>query len=176
MPSKSKNPDAIALLKADHKNVKDLFESFEEAEEPSEKANIAREAMKELRVHSVLEEEIFYPAVRQALGEDGGDIMDESEEEHRVAKTIIEELAEEEAGDEHFEAKFSVLAESIRHHIKEEESEMFKQARSADGLDLHELAEAMTARKEQLLSDESELEAAEQKSRVKPYQELAATH
>lgn len=178
MPSKAKHPDAIALLKADHKKVKDLFEDFEDAEEASEKGEIAQEAMKELRVHSVIEEEIFYPAVRKALEqeEEEVEIMDESEEEHRVAKTIIEELSAEEATDEHFEAKFTVLAENIRHHIKEEESEMFKMAREAENLDLQALAEQMLARKEELLADEGELDAAEKKSLVKPYQELAATH
>lgn len=176
MPTKSKKPDALALLKADHKTVKDLFDDFEEAEEKSEKGAIAQEAIKDLRVHSVIEEEIFYPAVRRALGAEAEEIMDESEEEHRVAKTIIEELLHEEAGDEHFQAKFMVLAESIRHHIKEEESEMFKEAKEADDLDLHALAEQMMERKEELMSDDAELEAAEQKSRVKPYQELAAAY
>ena len=89
MPSKKQ--DAIALLKADHKKVKELFDDFEDAKNPEQKTKIAQEAMKELRIHSVIEEEIFYPATRQALGQDESDVMDEAEEEHRVAKTIIEE-------------------------------------------------------------------------------------
>lgn len=172
MPKHSKSQDAIELLKADHKKVKELFDDFQDADEPSEKENIAREAMKELRVHSVIEEEIFYPAVRHALGQDDEEMMDEAEEEHRVAKTIIEELSEEDMDDGHFEAKFTVLAENIRHHIKEEEGGMLKQAKKAD-LDLDALGEQLVARKEELMADESELEAAEEKSRVKPYQELA---
>jgi hypothetical protein len=173
MPKHAKSQDAIELLKADHKKVKDLFDDFQDSDEPSEKENIAREAMKELRIHSVIEEEIFYPAVRHALGQDEEEMMDEAEEEHRVAKTIIEELSEEDMDDEHFEAKFTVLAENIRHHIKEEESGMLKEAKKADGLDLDDLGEQLMARKEELMADESELESAEEKSRVKPYQELA---
>src|SRR5581483_2260963 len=142
--------DAIELLKADHKQVKELFEEFEDAEEASEKENIAREAMKELRIHSVIEEEIFYPAARKALGQDDEQMMDEAEEEHRVAKTIIEELAEEDVDDAHFEAKFKVLAENIRHHIKEEEGGMLKEAKKAD-LDLDALGEKLMARKEELM-------------------------
>lgn len=165
--------DAVELLKADHKKVKELFDDFDEAEETSEKQSIAEEAMKELRVHAIVEEEIFYPAVRKALGKEEEDQMNEAEEEHRVAKTIIEELAREDAEEPHFAAKFTVLAENIRHHIKEEESEMFKEAKKAKGLDLETLGEKMLARKEELMSDDAELEAAEQKSRVKPYQELS---
>ena len=174
MPKHAKTEDAVELLKADHKKVKELFDDFQDADEVAEKESIAREAMKELRIHSVIEEEIFYPAVREALGRDERGIMDEAEEEHRVAKTIIEELAEEDAEDAHFVAKFTVLAENIRHHIREEEGGMLKDARKASaGLDLHELGARMMARKEELLADEAELEAAEERSRVKPYQELA---
>lgn len=167
-----KKPDAIALLKADHKKVKELFDDFEDAEETSEKSEIAEEAIKELRVHAAIEEEIFYPAARKALGKEEADLLDEAEEEHRVAKTIIEELSESNASEDHFEAKFIVLAENVRHHIKEEESEMFKEVKDTD-LDLEALGEKMMERKMVLMEDESELEAAEQKSKVKPYQELA---
>jgi len=173
MTTKTRQQDAVDLLKADHKKVKELFDDFEEAEETSEKQNIAEEAMKELRVHACIEEEIFYPALRKALGKEEEDMMNEADEEHRVAKTIIEELSTESADEDHFEAKFTVLAENIRHHIKEEESEMFKEAKKAKGLDLEALSEKMMARKEELMADEAELEAAEQKSRVKPYQVLA---
>lgn len=171
MTTATKTHNAIALLKADHKKVKELFDAFEDTEDSSEKQQIAEEAMKELRVHAAVEEEIFYPAVRKALGQEQADTMDEAEEEHRVAKTIIEELSEMNSDDEHFEAKFTVLSENVRHHIKEEESEMFKEARETD-VDMAELGEAMLARKEQLMADDSELEAAEEKSRVKPYQNL----
>ena len=176
MSTKTKSQNAVALLKEDHRKVKQLFSAFEKAEDAAEQKSIAEEAMKELRIHSVVEEEIFYPAVRAALGEDGSEVMDESEEEHRVAKTIIEELTEGKTSDEHFEAKFMVLAEAVRHHIKEEESEMFKKARSADDLDLDELGATMLERKQSLEENESELSSAEESSHVKPYQELALTH
>jgi hemerythrin superfamily protein len=169
-----KKQDAIALLKADHKKVKELFDQFEEAKNSDQKNKFAEEAIQELRVHSVVEEEIFYPATRQALGQSESELMDEAEEEHRVAKTIIEELCESDMSDEHFEAKFMVLAENVRHHIKEEESEMFKEARSADGLDLDALGERMLERKAELMEDEAVLESAERKSKVQPYQELAS--
>jgi hypothetical protein len=169
MTTATKTKDAIALLKEDHKEVKALFDKFEKADEEEQK-EIAEEAMKALRVHAVVEEEIFYPTVRAAIEE--SDIMDESEEEHRVAKTLIEELENGKNADEHFEAKFIVLAENIRHHIKEEEGEMFKQARETD-IDMKELGEQMMARKEELMADEEALLAAEAKTKVKPYQELA---
>jgi len=164
--------NAVSLLKADHKKVKELFDAFEEAETTSEKQQFAEEAMKELRVHATIEEEIFYPAIRKALGKEESDLMNEADEEHRVAKTIIEEICDMDAADDHFEAKFTVLAENVRHHIKEEENDMFPDARKTD-LNMEALGEKMLTRKEELLADESELEAAEERSRVKPYQKLA---
>jgi hypothetical protein len=172
--SKSSTTNAISLLKADHVEVKDLFDQFEESEDESEKYEIAQQAIKELKVHSTIEEEIFYPAALEALQSEDEDteIMEESEEEHRVAKTLIEELSHLRPGHEHFEAKFIVLAENVRHHIKEEEGEMFKCVKETD-LDLEALGEQMKARKEELLNDEGALEEAVENSKVQPYQELA---
>ncbi len=172
MPTTTKAKDAITLLKEDHKKVKDIFEQFEKAKSDDKKHELAEQALKELEIHTVIEEEIFYPAAREALGEEGSDILDESEEEHRVAKTLVEDLKQNHQNDEHFEAKFTVLAENVRHHIKEEEGEMFPDIRETD-LDLKMLGEQMMARKQELMSDEHSLEEAEQKSQVKPYQELA---
>jgi hemerythrin superfamily protein len=171
--TKSKAKDAIALLKEDHKKVKDLFDKFEKAKNPGQKEQIAREAMKELKIHTAIEEEIFYPTVRQALGEKEEDeeLLNEASEEHRVAKTIIEALDKGSADDEDFEAKFTVLAENVRHHIKEEEGEMFPESKDTD-LDFKELGERMLERKEQLMADESSLEEAVENSDVKPYQKL----
>lgn len=166
----TKTKDPIALLKSDHKEVKKLFDKFEEADS-EDKNIIAQEAIKELKIHSAIEEEIFYPAVKKNLKDD--EIVIESKEEHRVAKTLIEALEGMDAQDEDFTAKFTVLAENIRHHIKEEENEMFKMVRKTD-LDLNELGEQMTARKEELMSNEAKLKEAEQRSKVKPYQEMAA--
>jgi hemerythrin superfamily protein len=163
--------DAIALLKEDHKKVKGIFEEFEKAKSDDKKHQLVEEALKELEIHTVIEEEIFYPKVREALGEDGEDILNESEEEHRVAKTLVEDLKENHESDEHYEAKFIVLAENVRHHIKEEEEELFPDVRDAE-IDLKEIGEELMARKEELKGNANELKEAEEKTRIKPYQEL----
>jgi hemerythrin superfamily protein len=170
MSTAPKPTNATALLKADHQKVKELFDAFEKTKDDNKKQSIAEQAIQELRIHAAIEEEIFYPALREALGDE--DILDEAEEEHRVAKTLIEELASKGPDTEHFEAKFMVLAENVRHHIKEEEGEMFKQARAAE-VDLKALAEQLSARKEELMGNEAALEAAEAATKVKPYQKLA---
>lgn len=170
MPA-TKTKDAIALLKEDHKKVKDLFDQFEKAKSDEKKHELIEEALKELEIHTVIEEEMFYPEAREALGEEAKDILDEAEEEHRVAKTLVEDLKANHQSDEHFEAKFIVLAENVRHHIKEEESEMFPEIRDSE-LDLEEIGQRLAARKEELKGDEDSLQEAEQNSKVKPYQEL----
>jgi hypothetical protein len=143
--------DAIELLKEDHKKVKDLFDQFEDEENADRKKEIAEEAIQELKVHAVLEEEIFYPAVRAEI-EDEENIMEEAQEEHHVAKVLIAELDQLKEMNETYEAKFMVLAENIRHHIKEEEGEMLPEAKKTD-LDMEDLAQKMTERKEELLRD-----------------------
>lgn len=137
------------MLREDHRRVKELFERFEEAQEPETKAEIVREALRELKVHTALEEEIFYPAVRQAAEE--GDLVDEALEEHHVAKLLIEELEGMGPDDEHFDAKFKVLAESVKHHIEEEESEMLPKAERSE--EIVEIGEEMTERKQELLQE-----------------------
>ena len=174
MPSTAtKSKNAIALLKEDHKKVKQLFDQFEKAKDSSQKEKIAEEAIKELKVHTAIEEEIFYPSLRSALKdeEDDQDLLSEAAEEHRVAKTIIEALDEMDPSDSDYEAKFSVLAEAVRHHIKEEEGDLFPDAKDAN-VDLDELGEKLQARKEGLMADDSALESAVESSPVKPYQEL----
>src|SRR5690349_11671706 len=104
----------------DHDKVKDLFDQFEKSDSSAGKERIITAAIEELKIHAVIEEEIFYPAVRKHVGKD---IMNEADEEHHVARVLIAELDRGRGGD-HREAKFQVLAESVRHHIKEEESEM----------------------------------------------------
>lgn len=146
--------DAISLLKADHRIVKDLFRQFEKAENKRDKAKIVKEAVTELKIHTVIEEEIFYPVVRKALNKAIGkkettEMMDEADEEHHVAKLLIAELDTMQAGDDHWEAKFTVLSENILHHVKEEEGEMFPEARKLD-IDYDALGAEMFARKEAL--------------------------
>ena len=140
-------PEAVEMLREDHQQVKDLFEEFEKAEEDEEKGQIVRAALTALEIHATLEEEIFYPAVREQIDED--DQMDEALEEHHVVKFLIGELQEMKPGDDHFDAKFKVLAESVKHHIEEEESEILPKAQDAD-LDQERLGEEMTERKEEL--------------------------
>ena len=147
MPSK-KSPDAIALLKADHRKVEEMFEKYESAR--SRKAEIAHQICLELSIHTLLEEEIFYPACREAGVE--SDMMDEANVEHDGAKTLIAELEAGSPEDEYYDAKVKVLSEEINHHVKEEEKPggIFTQARKA-GMDLDALGERLAARKKELM-------------------------
>ena len=140
---------AIAVLMRDHDRVKDLFDRFEKSDSAAEKEKIITEAVKELKIHAVIEEEIFYPAVRKHLEKD---IMNEADEEHHVARVLIAELDRGRRGDGHRQAKFQVLAESVRHHIKEEEDEMMPKAKSLD-LDFESLGQQLLARKKELKRD-----------------------
>jgi hemerythrin superfamily protein len=105
---------AIALLKKDHDTVKALFEAFEKADTQAAKRRIVEQALTELKIHAVLEEEIFYPTVRRHVG---SKLMNEADEEHHVAKVLIAELDTVPDKNDHRDAKFTVLAESVRHHI-----------------------------------------------------------
>ncbi len=142
----STNP-AVALLKKDHDTVKDLFSKFEKTESRPAKKKIVEQALTELKIHAALEEEIFYPAVRKRVG---NDIMNEADEEHHVAKVLIAELSEMDGHEDYYDAKFTVLAENVRHHIREEESEVFPKAKGA-AIDFDALSQAMLKRKEKLL-------------------------
>jgi hemerythrin-like domain-containing protein len=137
---------AISLLKDDHSKVKDLFDRFEKSQSQDEREQIAATVIEELKAHTVIEEEIFYPAVRKTVE---SDIMNEANEEHHVAKFLIAELEAMDSKDERFAAKFKVLAEGVRHHIKEEEGEMFPQAKDS-GLDLDALGKELQKRKQEL--------------------------
>jgi hypothetical protein len=140
--------DAIAMLKRDHDNVKELFDQFEKAERKAEKHKIVKQALEELRIHSTLEEELFYPAIREELK---NGVMNEADEEHHVAKVLIAELDAMNEDNDHYNAKFTVLAESVRHHIKEEEGEMLPKARDLQ-IDFKVLGEKMERRKQELKS------------------------
>ena len=141
-------PDPIASLKADHKKVKGLFEKFAKAKDRRTKKTIATEALEELGIHATLEEELFYPAVRAAIKDKEG-IMEEADEEHHVAKVLIAELEGMNGSESHYDAKFTVLAENVRHHIKEEEGEMLPKAQKAR-IDFTALGEQMVELKEAL--------------------------
>src|SRR4029434_9521529 len=108
-------------------------------------------ALMALKVHATIEEELFYPAVRQNIEDEEG-IMDEADEEHHVAKVLIAELEKMTGDEDHWEAKFKVLAESVRHHIKEEEGKVFKEAKKSD-IDLDILGSQMAHLKQHLMQD-----------------------
>jgi hypothetical protein len=140
-------PDAIAMLRADHERVTEMFERYEGLRTVSQKAKLASEICREISVHAQLEEEIFYPAVREAIEDD--DLMDEADVEHQSAKDLCAQIEESSAGDELFDARVKVLGEYIKHHVKEEQNEMFAQVRKSD-VDLKALAEQMRTRKQEL--------------------------
>ena len=144
-----KSNPAAALLKEDHDRVKLLFDEFESAKGRPAKRKIVRDALAELKIHAAIEEELFYPAVRKTVGKD---LMNEADEEHHVAKLLIAELDSMDGSESHFDAKFMVLAENVRHHIKEEENEMLPKAKAAK-LDFDALTDEMKRRKERLLTD-----------------------
>ena len=149
MPSKTK-PEAIALLKEDHRKVEKLFESFEKARDAQRKQSLVRQICTELTVHTIIEEEIFYPACKGKI--EDGDILEESYVEHDGAKVLIAELLDGEPDDEFYDAKVSVLSEMIKHHVREEEKRsegLFAQAKAA-GLDVDDLGMRLMERKEAL--------------------------
>jgi hemerythrin superfamily protein len=172
-----KTTDAIALLKEDHKKVKGLFDQFEKTDDNGKKEKIVADVIKELKIHATIEEEIFYPALREVFqtekkAEELTELMNEADEEHRVAKTVIEALEDLDPSDEHYCAKFTVLAENVRHHIKEEEGDIFKEAKDTD-VDMKELGDRMSVCKMELMGNEAAIKEAEENSDVKPYQELS---
>jgi hemerythrin-like domain-containing protein len=140
---------AISILMKDHDTVKELFERFEKSESGAEKEKIIAEALTELKIHASIEEEIFYPAVRKQVGKD---LMNEADEEHHVARVLIAELDRDGRGDDHRDAKFTVLAESVKHHIKEEEGEMLPKAKGVE-MDFEALGQKMLDRKKELKRD-----------------------
>jgi hypothetical protein len=144
--------DAISLLKKDHREVSALFKKFESAK--SEKGAIAAEVCKLITVHAQIEEELFYPAARDALEDDdeGEKLLDEAEVEHASAKELIAQIEDSEEGDDLFEAKVTVLGEYIEHHVKEEENELFPKVSKTD-LDLEQLGRKLEGRKTELLAD-----------------------
>ena len=147
--TEAKSQDAIALLKADHREVEELFEKFEKANGADRKQKLAQQICLELSVHAQIEEEIFYPACEGKVEED---LLKESYVEHDGAKVLIAEIIKGEPSDEFYDAKVKVLQEEIEHHVEEEERRMdglFAQAKKA-GLDLDALGADLAARKEQL--------------------------
>lgn len=157
--TRSKTLTAIDLLKEDHDKVKKAFKEFEKMDRADSETcrQLVQTVCEDLRVHTMLEEEIFYATVRDAI--DDEDIMNEASVEHETAKTLIEQLENMEPDDPNYYATFTVLGEYVLHHVKEEEGEMFPQAKKAEGLDLEALGEQMRARKEELVAEQEKSEA-----------------
>lgn len=152
MAAKPEDQDAIALLKADHRKVEELFESFEKARGAERKQKLVQQICTELTVHTIIEEEIFYPACKGAIEQD---LLEEAYVEHDGAKVLIAELLGSEPSEDFYDAKVKVLSEQIEHHVEEEEKRsegMFSQARKA-GLDMDALGDQMRARKMELMAE-----------------------
>jgi hemerythrin superfamily protein len=148
--SKATSENAFSLLTADHKLVKSLFKEFDALKgkgDDDRKATLVENICNELKVHAQIEEEIFYPAVRDAIEAD--DLMDEADIEHASAKQLIAQIEQLQVGADHYDATVTVLGEYIDHHVKEEEGEMFSKARKAD-IDAAALGEEMAVRKAEL--------------------------
>jgi hemerythrin superfamily protein len=145
--------DAVGLIKADHREVEQLFREFEEAGDRAYKTkqDLVTRIIQELEVHATIEEEIYYPAVEAKAKKDGKELIAEAVEEHHVVKVLLGELAEMSSEDDAFDAKVTVLMENVRHHVEEEEEEMLPESEGILGKDeLTRLGEQMAARKQQL--------------------------
>lgn len=144
--------DALSLLKDDHRKVEGLFKEYEAAEGKREQGNIAKQICKELSIHTQIEERIFYPAAKGEV-KDARDEVNEAVVEHSAVKRLVEELEGMSPGDEMFKAKMMVLMEFVKHHVREEEKEMFPKLTESD-LDLKELGAELMQAKQRLESGE----------------------
>ncbi len=138
------------MLRADHKLVNGLFEEFSKARSASRKKKIVDEICKELTIHTQLEEEIFYPAFKAALRDK--ELVPEAHVEHQSVKDLIAQVQGVEPGGEEYDAKVTVMGEFVKHHVKEEQNEMFPKAKKSTKMDLVALGEQMFARKQELLA------------------------
>jgi hemerythrin-like domain-containing protein len=140
---------AITLLKGDHREVEEFFEEYEELDNNRAKAELARKICNALKVHTQIEEEIFYPAARKAT--DDNDLLDEALVEHAGAKHLISEIESMKVGDDLYDAKIRVLGEQIKHHVKEEEGELFPEIESSE-MDVTTVGKQLTDRKTKLMA------------------------
>jgi len=153
--SKVASGDAIDLLTKDHKEVKTLFKQYDALAkadgDSNEKQSIAQQICRMLTVHATVEEELFYPAAREVLGDDA-DLIDEADVEHSTAKDLIAQIEDASPDEELYDAKVKVLSEYIDHHVKEEEGQIFPKVKKSK-LDTRALGADMTARKDELMSE-----------------------
>ena len=144
--------DALRLLRSQHEEVSALFEEFEKS--PDEKEALAEQICEALTAHATIEEEIFYPAVREGV-EDAEDLIAEAEVEHQSLKELISKIEAAKGDDSLFEAQVKVLSEYVKHHVKEEQGEMFPKVRESE-LDLEELGQRMAARHAELTGERAD--------------------
>ena len=151
MASETAPKDGLQLLADDHRKVEDLFAQFEKASGSSAKEKLVKQICTELKVHTMIEEEIYYPAIRGKVEEDA---LDEAWVEHDSAKTLVNELEAAAPDEEFYDAKVKVLQEMIEHHVKEEEKQrdnLFQQTRTAD-IDLDAMGAELAERKMALMA------------------------
>jgi hemerythrin superfamily protein len=143
--------DALALLKSDHEEVADMIDAYAEADD-GEKQDIAITICTALTVHAQIEEEIFYPAAREVLDEDDAELVNEADVEHGAVKQLIAQIQSLDGSDDHFDAMVTVLGEYVRHHVAEEENELFPKLEQTD-LDLVSLGQQLVRRKAELSAE-----------------------
>jgi hemerythrin superfamily protein len=143
--------DALTLLKADHEEVSELLEEFEEADD-DDKQDLAMSICTALTVHAQIEEEIFYPAAREELEGDDLELVNEADVEHGAVKQLIAQIEALDGSDDHFNAMVKVLGEYVKHHVAEEENELFPKLEDSD-LDLSELGQRLQQRKTELMAE-----------------------
>ena len=144
---KAKSKEATAMLRADHQLVSKLFEEYEASRSNSKKMQIVSQICMELTVHAQIEEEIFYPAVKQALND--GELVPEATVEHATLKDLIAQVEGKEPDGEMFDAKIKVMSEYVKHHVKEEEEEIFPKAKKSS-LNLEKIGSEISNRKAEL--------------------------
>jgi hemerythrin superfamily protein len=152
MPTSKKTKNYLDILIADHDKVRALFKKFDKTESEDQKRQIVETVIAELKIHMAIEEEIVYPAFRES-GVIEEDLMDEADEEHHVAKVLIQEIESMKLGDDHYDAKVVVLGEIIEHHADEEEEDIFPKAQKSKKLDSDDLTFRLSERKEQLTEE-----------------------
>lgn len=143
------SPDATTLLRADHKRVSDLFAEYEKARTDTQKKDLVTAICTELSVHAQVEEEIFYPAVKEALGD--AELVPEATVEHATLKDLIAQVEGIAPDGEMYDAKIKVMSEYVKHHVKEEQTEMFPKAKKSS-LDMRALGAQIASRKQELLA------------------------
>ncbi len=147
--------DAIALLKSDHREVAKMFDEFNAGDlDDDAKKELAQKLCKALSVHAQIEEEIFYPAAREAIESSDEDLLDEAEVEHGSIKDLVTDV-EEHTDDALFDAQVKVMSEWVKHHVKEEEGEMFPKLQKTD-MDMEAIGAQLAQRKEELMAKDFE--------------------